>query len=233
MSKSSRERQQALFAAFAQVAEGLAHGNRLALLELLAQGERDVEGLARSTGLAVASVSQHLQRLKRAGLVAARREGRRQIYRLSSPRVSQLVSTLERMAEECVLEVDKLVDDALRSREQRPPLSGDELNELLASDAVTLLDVRPELEFRAGHIPGAMNIPVNELARRLDELPRDREVIVYCRGPYCVLTLDALEALSEAGFTVRRLADGVADWARAGQPVEHDPVEHDNGPQVA
>lgn len=222
MSKSSRERQQALFAAFAQVADGLAHGHRLALLELLAQGERDVDGLATTTGLAVASVSQHLQRLKRAGLVVARRDGRRQIYRLSSPRVSQLVGTLERMAEECVLEVDKLVDDALRSREQHPPVSADELAGLLERGAVTLLDVRPAVEYAAGHIPGAVNIPVNELAGRLGELPRERDVIVYCRGPYCVLTVDAVELLADAGFSVRRLADSVPDWVRGGRPVDND-----------
>lgn len=220
MSLSSRDKQQRLFAHFAQVAEGLGHGHRLALLEILAQGERDVETLARLTGLSVASVSQHLQRLKRTGLVTARREGRRQVYQLSSPRVSALVASLERIAEECVAEVDKLVGEVLRTRDVEAPLSARELAALVKKGKVTVLDVRPAEEYAAAHLPGAVNIPLDSLRRRVKELPRGRPVVVYCRGPYCVLTLDALELLQRRGFKVRRLADSVADWRRAGLPVE-------------
>ncbi|HKJ22081.1 MAG TPA: metalloregulator ArsR/SmtB family transcription factor [Gammaproteobacteria bacterium] len=226
MTVSSRETQHRLFAHFAQVAEGLGHGYRLALLEILAQGERDVETLARVTGLSVASVSQHLQRLKRTGLVTARREGRRRIYQLSSPRVSALVSSLERMAEECVAEVDKLVGEVLRARDPQAPLSARELAALVKKGRVTVLDVRPVEEYAAGHLPGAINVPLESLRRRIKELPRSRPLVVYCRGPYCVLTLDALELLQGKGFKVRRLADSVADWRRAGLPVEAGSVEH-------
>ncbi len=166
MTVSSRETQHRLFAHFAQVAEGLGHGHRLALLEILAQGERDVETLARVTGLSVASVSQHLQRLKRTGLVTARREGRRRIYQLSSPRVSALVSALERMAEECVAEVDKLVGEVLRARDPQAPVSARELAALVKKGRVTVLDVRPVGGIRRGppaggdqHSPGVTASP--------------------------------------------------------------------------
>jgi rhodanese-related sulfurtransferase/DNA-binding transcriptional ArsR family regulator len=220
MPLSSHEVQHKLFAQFAQVADGLAHGHRLALLELLSQGERDVESLANVTGLSVASVSQHLQRLKRAGLVAARRAGRRQIYQLSSPRVSALVTSLQRIAEECVAEVEKLVDEALRARDTEPPVSARELARLVKQGAVTVVDVRPEQEYAAGHLPGAVNMPVESLRRRARELPRQHPLVVYCRGPYCVLALDALEFLHQKGFKVRRMEESVAEWQRAGLPVE-------------
>ncbi len=220
MTISSQEIQQRLFAQFARVAEGLAHGHRLALLELLSQGERDVESLADVTGLSVASVSQHLQRLKRVGLVSARRAGRRQIYQLSSPRVSALVTSLQHIAEECVAEVEKLVDDALRARDSEPPVSARELAKLVKEGAVTVVDVRPEQEYAAGHLPGALNMPLASLRQRSEELSRNTPLVVYCRGPYCVLALDALEYLHQKGFKVRRLEESVADWQRAGLPVE-------------
>ena len=220
MTNASRETQQRLYAQFAQVAEGLAHGHRLALLELLSQGERDVESLSRVTGLSLASVSQHLQRLKGAGLVSARRAGRRRIYALSSPRVSALVTSLGRIAEECVATAEKLVDEALRARDPQPPLPAGELAALVKRGKVTVLDVRPADEYAAGHVPGAVNIPLDTLRRRVKELPRSRPVIVYCRGPYCVLTLDAVELLHDKGFKVRRLAEGIAEWRHAGLPVE-------------
>jgi len=220
MAISSHEVQHRLFAQFAHVADGLAHGHRLALLELLSQGERDVESLANVTGLSVASVSQHLQRLKRAGLVTARRAGRRQIYQLSSPRVSALVTSLQRIAEECVAEVEKLVEEALRARDTEPPVSAQELAKLVKDGAVTVVDVRPEQEYAAGHLPGALNMPVESLRRRSKELSRQQPLVVYCRGPYCMLALDALEFLHKKGFKVRRLEESVAEWRRAGLPVE-------------
>lgn len=216
---TSRETQWRLYAHFAQVADGLAHGHRLALLELLSQGERDVDSLRRVTGLSVASVSQHLQRLKRAGLVTAHRDGRRQIYALSSPRVSALVTALARIAEECVVVVEKLVDEALRGRDPHPPLSARELAALAKPGKVTVLDVRPAEEYAAGHVPGAVNIPMEALRRRVSDVPRSRPVVVYCRGPYCVQTLDAVEFLHDKGFKVRRMADSIADWRRVGLAV--------------
>lgn len=224
MTVSSRETQQRLFAQFAQVAEGLAHGNRLALLELLAQGERDVDSIAQVTGLSMASVSQHLQRLKRAGLVTVRRAGRRRIYQLSSPRVSALVTSLQRIAEECLAEVDKLVGEVLRARDVQPPLGARELAELVKRTRMTILDVRPEQEYAAGHLPGAVNIPLESLRRRAKELPRHGLVVVYCRGPYCVLALDAVDYLHRKGFDVRRLEESVSAWRRAGFPVENGPM---------
>lgn len=221
-SRESRQAQQELFRQFARVAEGLAHGHRLALLELLAQGERDVETLAERLQLPVASVSQHLQRLKRAGLVLARRQGRRQVYTLVDPKVSGLVSSLQRLAEQCLADVELLLGAAIRARDPVAPIGPDELRELQASERALLLDVRPEEEFLAGHIPGAVNAPLQRLAEAADDLPPDREIIVYCRGPYCLLSLDALELLRARGFAVRRLETGLPAWREAGLPVAGD-----------
>jgi rhodanese-related sulfurtransferase/predicted transcriptional regulator len=217
---SSRETQQQLFQAFARVADGLAHGHRIALLELLAQGERDVETLAQHLALSVATVSQHLQRLKRAGLVVARREGRRQVYRLASPKVSGLLASLQRLAEECLVDVEKLVSEEIDARDAIPPVSAAELERLLESGQALLLDVRPAEEFAAGHIPGAINVPLERLMEDIESLPGNREIVVYCRGPYCMLTLDALEMLRARGLSVRRLEPGVPAWHGAGRPVE-------------
>ena len=201
------------------MADGLAHGHRIALLELLAQGERDVETLAELLQLPVASVSQHLQRLKRAGLVLARRQGRRQIYSLVSPRVSGLVGSLQRLAEECLADVELLLGEEIRARDPIAPVGAEELQRLQQQGRAMLLDVRPEQEFLAGHIPGAVNVPLQRLAQETRELPRDREIVVYCRGPYCLLTLDALELLRARGFSVRRLATSLPAWREAGRPV--------------
>jgi ArsR family transcriptional regulator len=216
---SSREIQQELFRQFARVADGLAHGHRIALLELLAQGERDVETLSNLLQIPVASVSQHLQRLKRAGLVTARREGRRHIYRLVDPKVSGLVGALQHLAEECLADVELLLGAEVRARDPVAPVGPDELRELQEAGSAVVLDVRPEEEFLAGHIPGAVNVPLQRLAEEADALPRDREIVVYCRGPYCLLTLDALDLLRARGYSVRRLETGLPAWREAGLPV--------------
>jgi rhodanese-related sulfurtransferase/predicted transcriptional regulator len=216
---SSQKAQLELFHEFARVADGLAHGHRIALLELLAQGERDVDTLARLLGLPVASVSQHLQRLRRAGLVTAHREGRRRVYRLASTNVAGLVGLLQRLAEQSLADVEKLVDDEIRARDPQPPVKADELRELLERGEVLLLDVRPEEEFLAAHVAGAINVPLQRLAEQAETFPRDRDIVVYCRGPYCLLTLDALQVLRDRGLRVRRLEAGVPTWRAAGLPV--------------
>lgn len=220
MALSSRDMQQELFRQFARVADGLAHGHRIALLELLAQGERDVETLAELLQLPVASVSQHLQRLKRAGLVAARRQGRRRVYRLVDPKVAGLVGSLQRLAEQCLADVELLLGTEIQTRDPVAPVGADELRKLQNAGTAVVVDVRPEAEFRAGHIPGAVNLPLGRLAEEAHTLPRDREIVVYCRGPYCLLTLDALDLLRQRGYSVRRLATGLPEWREAGLPVE-------------
>lgn len=217
---SSRHTRESLFAQFALVADALAHGSRLALLELLAQGERDVESLGRLLGLNAASTSQHLQRLKRAGLVSDRRAGRRRIYRLSGDSVSALVGALERVAEASLASVEKLVDEQLRSQDGEPPITSSELIELIRRQAVVLLDVRPPEEYAAGHLPGAVNLPIERLRREALALPAAHEIVVYCRGPYCMLAFEAVRTLRRRGYRVRRLEEGVPEWRRAGLPVE-------------
>ncbi len=217
---SSSLARQALFAEFASVAEALAHGHRLMLLELLAQGERDVQHLAALTGLPGASVSQHLQRLKAGGLVTARRDGRRQIYRLSNERVADLVSDLERVAETSLASIGKTVDDARRATDELPAISAADLARLLDAGKVEIVDVRPEEEYAAAHIPGARNLPFEAIETASRALPRDRSIIVYCRGPYCDLTFEAVRRLRRLGYDVRRLEGGVPEWRRAGLPLE-------------
>ena len=218
---STREIRQTLFAQFAVVADALAHSSRLALLELLAQGERDVETLSGLLGLSVASTSQHLQRLKHAGLVSVQRHGRRHIYRLASDEVSALVLNIGRVAEASLASVEKIVNQQLRAQDELPPVSTDELARLSARRAVVIVDVRPAEEYAAAHLPGAVNIPLDALRREMSRLPQDREIIVYCRGPYCLLALDAMRMLRRHHYRVRRLEESVSEWRRAGLPVEH------------
>ncbi len=222
---SSNSAKKALFAQFATVAKALSHGNRLELLEFLAQGERGVEALARMAGLSIANASQHLQHLRRAGLVTARKSGRYVLYRLADEAVVALLASLRGVAERNVAEVEKLVSGYFRSKDSFEPVSPDELLHRAREGLVTVLDVRPPEEFAAGHLPNAINIPLKELKRRLGELPRDQEVVAYCRGPYCVLAYEAVAELRRRGFTARRLADGLPEWRLAGLPVERNEVD--------
>ena len=217
---SSANPKQALFVQFAAVAKALAHEHRLELIEHLGQGERSVERLAALSGLSIANASQHLQQLRRAGLVAARRDGKRVLYRLADDAVVTLLAALRSIAERTLGEVEKVVGGYFRKRDKMEPVSRKELVRRLKDGAVTLLDVRPEDEFALGHLPGAINIPLKEIEKRLAELPKRREVVAYCRGPYCVLSFEAVAALRERGFKVRRLEDGLPEWRAAGLPIE-------------
>jgi rhodanese-related sulfurtransferase/DNA-binding transcriptional ArsR family regulator len=209
----------ALFEQFAQVAKALGHANRLELLEFLAQGERSVEVLAGLSGLSIANASQHLRQLLQAGLVRSRKEGQYVYYALADDAVIALLGALRAVAETNLAEVDRLVATYLRAKDSLEPVSSDELLALSREGLVTVLDVRPAEEYAAGHLPNAVNIPLAELERRLDELPSGREVIAYCRGPYCILAYEAVAALRNQGFEARRLDGGLPEWRQDGLPV--------------
>ena len=210
----------ALFDAQASVAQALGSGRRAEIVDVLAQGERSVDELANEISQSVANTSQHLQVLARAGLVRSRREGTRVFYRLASERVSELWAAVRDVAVRHVAEVGVLAEDYLGERDEVEQLSADELEQRLARDQVVLLDVRPEPEYRAGHIAGARSAPLDELPALLPSLPRRREVVAYCRGPYCVYADDAVRLLRERGLKGRRLDVGFPEWRRAGRPVE-------------
>ncbi|CAA7614379.1 metalloregulator ArsR/SmtB family transcription factor [Magnetospirillum sp. UT-4] len=208
---------------FAAVAKALSSPHRLDLLELLAQGERGVEGLAAAAGLSVANTSQHLQVLRRVGLVVSRKSGPQVLYRLSDDDVLDLLASLRRTAERHVAEVDRLVRGYFHEKDALEAVSRDDLMARMKDGLVTILDVRPPEEYAAGHLPGSVNIPVRDLERRLGELPESTEVVAYCRGPYCVLAYEAVAALRERGRRARRLEDGFPEWRAAGLPVEAAP----------
>ena len=217
---SSENPKRALFAGFAEVAKALAHGQRLELLELLAQGERSVDVLAARIGLPVANVSQHLRLMRRNGLLASRQNGKRVLYQLSDPSVLELARALQKVAERNFAEVRQVIGAYFRERDALEPVSRLELIRRSKAGLVTVLDVRPQDEYDAGHLPKAVNIPLGELKKRLRELPKDREIVAYCRGPYCVLALEAVALLRERGFKVRRLEDGFPEWKAAGLPFD-------------
>jgi rhodanese-related sulfurtransferase/DNA-binding transcriptional ArsR family regulator len=212
----------ALFDAFARTARALASGRRIELLDVLANGERTVEALAREVGLSVANTSQHLQVLRQAGLVASRREGTSVHYRLAGPEVFELWRNLRTLAAGRLAEVERLAAAYVGARDDLEPVTREELaRRLRDGDDLLVLDVRPAAEFAAGHLPGAVSIPVEELRRRLAELPADREVVAYCRGPYCAFAHEAVELLRDEGFAARRLEDGLPEWQAAGLAVTH------------
>jgi len=217
---SSESPKHAVFDCFAEVAKALGHGRRLEILELLAQGERSVEALADTAGLSVANASQHLRLMRQAGLLVSRRDGKRILYRLSDPSVLDVTAALRRVAERNLAEVRELVSGYFHERDALEPVSRKELARRLKDGSVTVLDVRPEDEFAAGHLPRAINIPLRDLARRLRELPKEREIVAYCRGPYCVFAVEAVALLRKRGFKVRRLEDGYPEWKAAGLPVQ-------------
>lgn len=216
---SSETPKQALFAQFAAVARAVAHPHRLALLEQLAQGERSVEVLANRTRVSIANASQHLQHMRRAGLLAARRDGKFVFYRLTDDAVLELLASVRRIAERNASEVERVVRGYFQNRDSLEPVSRVELMDRLKAGLVTALDVRPEDEFALGHLPGAVNIPLGELERRLADLDPHQEIVAYCRGPYCVLSYEAVAMLRARGFKVRRLEDGLPEWRAAGLPV--------------
>jgi rhodanese-related sulfurtransferase len=210
----------ALFDEFARAAKALASGRRIELLDVLANGERTVEALAGEVGLTVANTSQHLQILRQAGLVTSRRQGTSIHYRLAGLEVFELWRTLRTLAASRLAEVERLATAYLGSRDELQPVTREELaRRLQDGDNLVVLDVRPAAEYAAGHLPGAVSIPVAELRRRLAELPADREVVAYCRGPYCAFAHEAVVLLREAGVSARRLEDGLPEWQAAGLAV--------------
>ncbi|WP_197919115.1 ArsR/SmtB family transcription factor [Thiosulfatihalobacter marinus] len=210
-----------LYEAFAGIGRALGHAHRLDILEHLAQGERGVEALAAKVGLTTGNTSQHLQLLKHAGLVESRRDGKFILYRLSGDRVLGLIAALFDVGEHNLAEVDKVLRGYFHERDAMEPVSHEDLIERSRDGLVTVLDVRPEDEFRAGHLPGAVNMQLEELESRLAEIDPGKEVIAYCRGPYCVLSFEAVAALRKKGIAARRLEDGLPEWRAAGLPLEH------------
>ena len=210
----------ALFDALASVAQGLGSGRRAEIVDVLAQGERSVEEIAAEISQSVANTSQHLQVLARAGLVRTRREGTRVFYRLASERVGDLWAAVRDVAVRHVAEVSVLAEEYLGERDGVEQLSAAELEQRLASGQVVVLDVRPEPEYRAGHIAGARSAPMSSLDGLAPRLPRRREIVAYCRGPYCVYADDAVRLLRARGLKARRLDVGFPEWRRAGLPVE-------------
>lgn len=211
----------AVFEQFAAVAKALSHPNRLELLEFLAQGERGVDALAEATKQSVANTSHHLQQLRRVGLVASRKSGVHVLYRLSGDDVVDLLSALRSTAERHNAEVMKVISGYFLERDDMEAISREELLRRAKDDGVTVLDVRPPEEFAAGHLPGAVNLQIRDLKSRLQALPKDKEVIAYCRGAYCVLSFEAVAELRRRGYRVRRLEDGYPEWRAAGLPVEN------------
>jgi len=210
----------ALFDQFARIGRAMSNGNRLELLEFLAQGERSVDELAQVAGMSMANTSHHLQQLRQAGLVASRKEGLRVIYRLSDDDVLELFNAQRRVAERHLAEVGQLVQTYLYSKDQLEPMAREQLLQYARDGLVTVLDVRPRAEYESGHVPGAVNIPLAELESRLKELQASPEVVAYCRGPHCILAFEAVARLREAGITARRLEDGFPEWRLEGLPVE-------------
>jgi rhodanese-related sulfurtransferase len=212
-----------LYRQFARLGKALASPARLELLDLLAQGERSVEELAQEAALSVANASAHLQALSQAQLVASRKAGLRVYYRLADPSVFQLWVALRTAGEHQLAEIDRLVALYFQDRQTLQPLSREELQERLTDGQTIVLDVRPALEYRQGHIVGARSMPVNELEQRLAELEAHRQIVAYCRGPYCVFADEAVTLLRGRGFQAQRYAEGYPDWAAAGLPVAFEP----------
>lgn len=209
-----------LFTQFARIGKALSNGHRLELLEFIAQAERSVDELAKVAGLTMANASQHLRQLKQAGLVECRKEGLKVYYRLSGDDVLLLLDALRNTAERHLAEVKQLVRTYLESRDELEPVAREELLARAREGLVTVLDVRPPEEYRAGHVPGAINVPLDQLESQLAKLDPKREVVAYCRGAHCILAFEAVARLRSHGFTASRLEDGFPEWGLAGLPVE-------------
>ena len=218
---ANRASKQALFDEFARVAKALASGRRAEVVDLLANGERSVESIASEIEVSVANASQHLQVLRRAGLVSSRRQGTSIFYRLASPDVVKLWRTLQGVASDRVAEVERLARAYTGDLNGVELLTKEELaKRLRRNDDLSVLDVRPEEEYAAGHVPGAVSIPVAELRRRLKELPKNKEIVAYCRGSFCAFAPEAARYLDKKGFRTSVLDSGLPDWKAAGLPIE-------------
>jgi rhodanese-related sulfurtransferase len=215
-----REFKDRLFEQFARVGKALASPKRLEIVDLLAQGERTVEEIARETEMSVASASQHLQVLKGARMVEVRRVGLYMHYRLADEDVFRTWQAVRDLAESRLAEVEGVVEAYLEDRDALEAVDATELMERLSDEGMIVLDVRPEEEYRAGHIPGAISVPIDALEAALQTLPKDREIVAYCRGPYCVFSDEAVALLRSRGYRARRLRQGLPDWWAAGMPVE-------------
>lgn len=215
-----REFKDLIFEQFAKIANAFASPKRLEIIDILAQGERDVESLARYTNMTVANTSRHLQILKNARLVEIRREGVRIYYRLADKEVVKCWLALRSLAEKRTAEIREIARMFFESRDTLEPISIKELLKRMENEEVVMIDVRPSEEYKSGHIPGAISVPLSELKDKLKGIPKDREVIAYCRGPYCVLSAEAMTILKEAGIKAVRLKEGLPEWKEAGLPVE-------------
>ena len=215
-----REFKDRLFERFARVGKALASPRRLEIVDILAQGERTVEEIAEETSMSVANASQHLQALKAARMVESRRQGLYMHYRLADEDVFRTWQAVRGLAESRLAEVDRVVESYLKDRDALEAVDATELMERLSDESVVVLDVRPEEEYRAGHIPGAISVPVDALQAALQMLPKDREIVAYCRGPYCVFSDEAVALLRSRGYRAYRLREGLPDWRAAGMPVE-------------
>jgi len=218
-SMGERAAKDALFDGFAEVAKALASGRRAEIVDLLAQGERSVDEISDEIGQSVANTSHHLRAMARAGLLSTRRDGTRIYYALAGERVEALWAALRDVAAEHVAGIERLTEAYLGDRDGLEAISRKELAARLRRGDLVVLDVRPEPEFRAGHIAGARSVPINELRRNLRALPKDVEVVAYCRGPYCVYADDAVRELNRRGYRAQRLEDGYPEWKQAGLPV--------------
>jgi rhodanese-related sulfurtransferase len=220
MEMPHRKFKDALYEEFARLGKAVAAPRRLELLDLLGQGPRTVEALAEQAALSVANASKHLQILRAARLVTAERKGLHVEYRLADEDVGQFFVTLRGLAGSRLAEVEQVASQYFQERGAMEPVDGAELLRRVERGEVTVLDVRPSEEYRAGHFPGALSIPVDELKARLRELPKDRVVVAYCRGPYCVMALEAVELLRRTGFEAHRMEEGVIEWRARGWPLE-------------
>lgn len=220
MPTPSRRFKNSIYEQFARIAKALASPHRIELVELLAQGPRTVEALGRLSDMGLANTSAHLQVLRAAGLVEASKRGLYVTCRLADPKVAELVLSIRKLAEARFAEVARIARDFLAQNALLESVDEPALRRKVRRGEVTVLDVRPREEYQAAHIPGALSVPLPELARRLSELPRRREVVAYCRGPYCVLAVEAVKLLRRKGFAAARLGDGILDWAALGLPLE-------------
>lgn len=219
MASRNRRFKTAIYEQFARIGKAISNPSRLELLDLLCQGPRTVETLAMEAGLGLANTSQHLKALREARLVEAEKAGLYVTYRLADEQVCQFFRSLRSLAETRLAEVGEITRRFLEARQGLQPVDREQLLAKVRDGAVTVLDVRPPEEYVAGHLPGALSVPLKELERRLADLPHDREIVAYCRGPYCVLAVEAVEILRARGFTAFRLEHGVPDWQAKGFPV--------------
>ena len=212
-----------LFDQLARVGKALSSSSRLELLEFLAQGEKWVEALSKVSGLSVANTSQHLQHLRSAGLVESRKSGQKVFYSLSDDSTVTLLGIIRHIAENNLAEVNQLINTYLKKKDDLEPIPAEELLQRAKDGLVTVIDVRPPDEYAAGHVAGAINVPINELEGFIKGLNSGQEIVAYCRGAYCLMSFDAVESLRKQGFKAKRLEDGFPEWKKAGHPVDTGP----------